>query len=308
MGKHVLHHQRLSQCFQALGCPSCLADESLASLRDRAEGELKRLAELEIRRNRLTESVSKLKRQLEVARAQELALEQRLETWRGRWAIAVAALSLAPDVTVEEAAEVVNQATNLQSRIKEARDGQRRIAAIRQEAAQFASKVRNLCQRVTPDLKADASSGSSSVETAAGELLQRFRVAQETWTTKQALIQQRESELANARNAEQSLTEASLQLAALCQEARCAIVDDLPIPEQRSREVLELRDRPKVLNEQIQQLCAGELLDAFRQAILAFDLDRLPDQLQVLADEISQLDAERGELNQTLGRKQQVLR
>jgi hypothetical protein len=32
-GKHVLHHQRLSQCLQALGCPSCPSDESLTSPR-----------------------------------------------------------------------------------------------------------------------------------------------------------------------------------------------------------------------------------------------------------------------------------
>ena len=39
----------------------------------------------------------------------------------------------------------------------------------------------------------------------------------------------------------------------------------------------------------------------------ALDLDRLPDQVQELAEEISQLDADRGELNQTLGREQQAL-
>ena len=56
------------------------------------------------------------------------------------------------------------------------------------------------------------------------------------------------------------------------------------------------------------QLCAGEPLDAFPPAALALDLDRLPDQLQALADEISQLDADRGELNQALGREQQALK
>ena len=166
----------------------------------------------------------------------------------------------------------------------------------------------NLCQRVAPDLNPDASQGASSIEIAASELLERLRIARETWTAKQALIKQRETELANARNAEQSFNEASLQLTALCQEARCASVDDLPRAEQRSRDVLELRDRLKVLDEQIQQLCAGEPLDAFRQAALALDPDRLPDQLQALANEIAQLDADRGELNQTLGREQQALK
>jgi len=305
-GKHVLHRQRLSQCLQALGCPSCPPDESLTSLRDRAEAELKRLTELKTKRNRLIESDGKLKRQLEAARAQDLIVEQRLETWRGQWA--VAPLSRAPNVTIEEAAEAVNQVTDLQSRIKEARDSQRRIAMLRREAGQFGSDVRSLCQLVASDLNPDASPGSPSIEIAASELLLRFRVAQETWSTKQTLIKQRESELASVRNAEQSLSEASLQLAALCQEAWCALVDDLPRAEQRSRDALELRDRLKVLDEQIQQLCAGEPLDAFRQAALALDLDRLPDQLQALADEISQLDADRGELNQVLGREQQALK
>jgi len=217
-------------------------------------------------------------------------------------------LSLASNVTIEEAAELVNQSTELQSRIKEARDSQRRIAVFRQEAAQFASDLRSLCQRVASDLNPAARSGSPSIEIAASELLQRFRVAQETWTIKQAMIKQRESELANARNAEQSLNEASLQLAALCREAWCALVEALPRAEQRSRDALELRDRLKVLDEQIQQLCAGESLDFFRQAALVLDLDRLPDQLQMLVDKISQLDVDRGELNQILGREQQVLR
>jgi uncharacterized protein YhaN len=307
-GKHVLHRQRLSQCLQALGGSPCPPDESLTSLRDRAEAELKRLAELETRRSRLIESSSKLDRQLEAARAQARAVEQRFETWRAQWAAAVASLSLNPDVTIEEAGEVVNQSADLQSRIKEARDSQVRIAALRHEAAQFASDVRTLCQKVAPDLNPDARPGSPSIEIAAGELLRRFRTAQETQTTRKALITQREAEVASARSAEQLLDEASLQLVALCQEARCTEVDDLPRAEQRSRDAIELRDRLKVLDEQIQELCGGEPLEVFRQAALALDLDRFPDQLQALTAEIAQLDADRGELNQVLGREQQVLK
>ncbi len=232
--KCVLHRQRLTQCLQALGCPPRPPDESLSSLRDRAETELKRFVEIEVKRTGLIESISKLKQQFESARAQGLVVEQHLEAWRGQWALAIKPLSLAPDVSTEEAAKVVDQATELQSRIKEARDRQRRIAALRQEAAQFASEVSSVCRRVAADLNPDNNSTSWSVELAAGELLQRLHTVQETWTAKQALVKQRESELATSRKAEQSFTEASLQLAALCQEAQCAGVDELPGAEQRS--------------------------------------------------------------------------
>jgi uncharacterized protein YhaN len=305
--RDVLHRQRLNQCLQAFGCPSSLSDGSLGSLRDRAEKELKRFAEVAFRRTGLVESVDKLKQQLDAAQAQKHLVEQRLETWRGCWALAVTPLGLTPQVTAEEAVKVVNQATDLQSRIKEARDAQRRIAVHRHEADQFVSNVRSLCERVARDLSVEVTPGSWSAETPAVELLRRFRLAQENYATRQALLKQQDAELADDHSAEQSITDANLQLAALCREARCATVDDLPEAEQRSRAACELRDQLKVLDSQIQPLSAGEPLDDFRQAALELDPDRLPDQLQVLADEISWLHAQRDELNQTLGRERQLL-
>jgi uncharacterized protein YhaN len=143
---------------------------------------------------------------------------------------------------------------------------------------------------------------------AASELLRRFGAANETRTGKDALIKQRDAEVSSARRAEEELEEASLQLAALCQEAQCTEVDDLPKAEQRSRDAQELRNRLKVLDEQIQELCGNESPAGFRHAALALDLDRLPDQLQLLMDEITRLDCERSELNQELGREQQILK
>ena len=63
-----------------------------------------------------------------------------------------------------------------------------------------------------------------------------------------------------------------------------------------------------MLDEQIQELCGHESPEEFRRAALALDLDRLPDRLQHLADEIARLDSRRGELNQALGREQQILK
>ncbi len=159
-----------------------------------------------------------------------------------------------------------------------------------------------------PDLNTDGEEESFLAESAASELLTRLRKAQDAWARKQALLQQRESELTNTRDAAQSFAEAIAQLTALCREARCDEVDHLPGAEQRSREAMEIRGRLKDTDEQIQQLCAGEPLDRFRQQALTVDPDRFPDQLQVLDHEITRLDEQRDELNQILGREQQVLK
>jgi uncharacterized protein YhaN len=78
--------------------------------------------------------------------------------------------------------------------------------------------------------------------------------------------------------------------------------------EERSAQARELHHRLKVLDEQIQELCGHEAPEEFRRAALALDLDRLPDRLRHLTDEIARLDSERGELNRVLGREQQILK
>ena len=94
-------------------------------LRDRAEARLKQLAEIESRRSKLIEAESKLQRQLDAAQAQGLAVEERLDAWRREWAAVVVPLGLDPEVPTEQVLELVDQAAELQTRIKEARDTRR---------------------------------------------------------------------------------------------------------------------------------------------------------------------------------------
>ena len=284
------------------------ADEPLASLRGRAEAALKQLGQVEARRSKLVESKSKLQRQLETAQDQARDLERRLDAWRGQWAAAVAPLGLAAGVTAEHAGEMVGQSVELQARIKEARDLQVRIAGLRRDAEQFGRDVREVCKRVAPELTPADTPGSPSLEMAASELLRRLRLAGEARTARDALVEQREAQVATARDAEEQLEAADRQLVALCREAQCSTVDDLPRAEERSGQARELQHRLKVLDEQIQELRGHESPDEFRRAALALDLDRLPDRLQHLADEIAGLDSRRGELNQVLGREQQILK
>lgn len=292
----------------ALGEVEGPGDESLGSLRGRAEAVLKRLGQVEASRIKLVESRDRLQRQIETARAQAHDLGCRLDGWSTEWARAVAPLSLAAEVTTEHALAIVDQVAELQSRIKEVREIDARIAGLRREVEQFGREVRDVCERVAPELAPGDAPGSPSVESAASELSRRFRIAGEARISRDALVEQREIQVANARDAEQRLEAAERQLADLCREAQCATVDELPRAEERSGQVRELRRRLEVLDEQIQELRGHESLEEFRRAALTLDTDRLPDRLRHLAEEIARLDSERGELNQALGREQQVLK
>lgn len=303
----ITHRRQLVQQLQVLGEPTCSCDEPLAALRDRADARLKQLAAIESRRSKLIEAETKLQRQMDGAQRQGRAVEERLNSWRSEWATLIVPLGFDMEAPAEQVLELVNQASDLQTKLKEARDTQTRMSGLQREAAQFAHDLEEVCRRVAPDLIVDARPGSPSVDMAAAELFRRFRAAEETRARRQSLIQQRDTERANLERLEVLLEESDRQLAALCREANCSEIDELPGVEERSRVARELRDRLKALEEQIQELCGNEEHEAFRQAALTLDPDRLPDQLQALIDEITRLDSHRGELNRLLGREQQIL-
>jgi uncharacterized protein YhaN len=306
--KLTTHRQKLGQNLDELTGKRSGLDEPLTSLRGRAQAELKRLAEIESRRKNLAESIAKRKRQLDSERTRFLALEERQTAWQAQWTTALAPLCQTADVAVEHAREMLDQASELHAKLKEARETQARLAGLRREAAGFSGEVRDLCRQIAPDLTSGVSTGSSSDETTARELLRRFRTADEARVGKEALSRQRDIEVASAQQADREHEEADLQLAALCREARCERVEDLPAAEERSRTAREHRNQLKLLDEQIEELCGNDPPDQFRRTALALDLDRLPDQIQALADEIHRLDQERNELNQALGREQEILK
>ena len=177
--KLTTHRRQLLQPFEALGEPPCPGDELLATARDRADETLKQLTEIEGRRSKLVEAESKLQRQVDAAQAEGRAVQGRLDAWRSEWAAVVAPLGLDAEAPAEQVLDLVNQAADLQARIKEARDTQSRMSGLQREAAQFARDLEDVCRRVAPDLIADTQAGSPSVEAAAAELLRRFRAAQE---------------------------------------------------------------------------------------------------------------------------------
>ena len=178
--KLATHRRKLGQHLDELTGKRSCSDESLASLRDRAQAELKRLAEIETRRKSLAASTSKLKRQLDSERTRLLTLEERQTAWHAQWTTALAPLCQTPDVTVEQMREMLDQASELQTKLKDARETQTRLAGLRREAAGFAGEVRDLCRRIAPDLTSSTITGSPADETIAQELLRRFRTADET--------------------------------------------------------------------------------------------------------------------------------
>src|SRR5262249_42356027 len=111
----------------------------------------------------------------------------------------------------------------------------------------------------------------------------------------------------NVRSAHRQREDAEARLDLLCREAGCTAPEELPAVERTSRAARQLQNRIQELDQQLGRLCGHETIESFREAALAIDVDRLPDQVSALAAEIDRLDAKRAELNQELGHRRSEL-
>ncbi|WP_165229632.1 AAA family ATPase [Aquisphaera insulae] len=287
--------------------PAATTPPLLSLDRDRAEAELKRLAAVESRRDRLVESSRMLGRQLEAERAKAAAIDGQLAAWRDEWAGAVEPLGLKPDATGEEALDLMARAADLLTGLAAAAQTRERIEAHRRELDRFAADVRETCRRASADLAPDDSASHAAIEAAAHELLRRLREAEEVEAERKAVLKQLAAEHDRLRDAEHASADATRRIESLCREARCRDVAELPEIERRSARAARLREEIRDRDEQIEALRGSETPDAFREAALALDVDRLPERLRELDDRITTLEADRDGWNQILGRQRQIL-
>lgn len=303
------HRQSLAEALANVGNPIDLSDptHTLASLRDRAEAELERIASVERRRSDLTASMIQLRQQIRTAHRQAQELRGRQESWNRRWITALGSITGGSSWTVDQAVEFLQKSTELQSQIREARAIHLKIAECQRSAANLEAEVWSLCQRLVPDLVRSDFLTPESAELAVQELLRRVHAAREIQIERDNLLRQRETEVATQTKAMLALEETKGRLAALCQEARCDSVDELPRVEEASHRARDLRLRLEELEERLCELRGSEPEDVFRHEALALDLDQIPETLARWTEEIARFDRLRSELNQKLGRERQIL-
>ena len=175
--KLATHCRNIGQHLDELTGQRSCSDESLASLRYRAQAELKRLAEIETRSGRASPSQhSKLKRQLDAERTRLLAMEERRDRLARQWTAAWLRFARPRTSPVEQVVRCSTRPSELQSKIKEAREdpGTARGAAARGRRVRLRGARSVPAARARPDIQA-RSLARLPTRTTATELLRRFR-------------------------------------------------------------------------------------------------------------------------------------
>jgi uncharacterized protein YhaN len=301
------HRRLLHRALADLGEPRAVDndDEPLASLIERADETVDAARKRASDRKRLTED-------LENSVHDQTALEQTAdsskaewERWQTSWAAAMTPINLPPDALPAQANAVLDRTARLFERLDQARAHRRKLVDGEREAAQFDADVRTLAARVAPDLV--PTDGTFEPDRAASELAARLIRARADRQKRDSLTEQRTRQEQAARTARDTIARARGTLDALCQEAGCRSVDELPAVEERSARRLKLEQDRDDLNHQLQKLAGKTPLDAFLDEAARVDPDALPLTIAHLEENLTALEEERGRLDQSIGSEETVL-
>jgi uncharacterized protein YhaN len=233
--------------------------------------------------------------ELEASRSRLKLLEEDLRHWQRQWEQAVKPLGLGAGTRPVEANAVMEELKSFFDRLREAEVLQQRIEGIDRDAEAFRADVAALADAVAQDL------AGRPAEEAAGELQRRLTAGREAQSKRQALQKQSEQEQARLRKADGAVAEIESLLTAMCVEAGCRSVDELPEAERRSSSRRQLEAQLGQEEARLVQLGGGSTLDDFIKEAAAVDPDGIPGDIVRLKEEIARLTAEKSELDQRIG-------
>jgi len=303
------HHeamQRHQQCHQDLSLAFAEVSDNppvLTALSDLvAQGEIL-CCELESARVTLKEcdrSIASYQDQLAEAEAEREEATAAVTAWQADWDLAMTPLGLANDATPGEAQAVVAVIGELFVKLKEAGEKRERIAAIEEDAANFADRTQELTGEIAPDLV------ELPPEQATSKLHARWLENQRALERKQDLNKQEAAAAKRLESATQSIALAAAKIEALLQLAGCEQVESLPEIEQQA----ERRDRYEAeiahQEERIVELAAGVGLEAFIEAALAEQGDEIPTMQAHLESELAQVSTDLAAAIEAIGAEKEI--
>jgi len=204
-------------------------DGRLEGLRDRARGIIGDVAEAKSLHDKADAAVRELsERKIEADEAAD-KLKSRIDEWTAAWRAVLAQAGLPPDQTIETASatlDVINEIDGIKSRIGELTY---RIETMGHERNAFGDAVAEITG-ILPRVPTAA-----ATETCRW-LEERLRAARSAETERKNLTGQLEIQATNGNRAQDKLRRSRAALDALCGQAGCANVDELPEIERQSME------------------------------------------------------------------------
>ena len=289
-----IHRKRLIRHLEANEVKLDQARDSLAVLIKKARSFIGSEEELLRKREQLLRDLRKLENELKSAESRLESSEKDLSGWQVQWEQAVKPMGLKGDAGPEEVNLVMDELKNLFEKIREAEIIKKRINGIDRDREEFINRLKSLAEVVAHDL------ANRPATEAALELHHRLKQSREARTKKETLEKQMEHEHKQLNRAVKDIAELESRLKAMCEEAACGDIDDLPEAEQRSGKRREISSRLESADGHLRGLSGGATVEDFIQDALEVDPDSIAGEIQTLEETVEGLNGEKEQLIKTI--------
>jgi len=257
---------------------------------------------VETLRKELKKTLSSLIPDQDRARLDEAEASENLRAWETQWSEALARVALEGAVTPTAANAILERIQELFDKIKELEKLRKRIKGIERDNADFVTRTSDLVGRLMPDL-----AGVPAAE-AAAVLNVRLTEGRRKAVTREQLKKQLKDEQEQLKKAERVIEERTRELSEMCRQARAETPEQLEEIEKRSQEAAALDEEIRQLERQLLPHSGGGSVDDLVREAEGVDADALPSEIQELAQKISELEKEQGDIGETIGNEKNELK
>jgi uncharacterized protein YhaN len=213
----------------------------------------------------------------------------------------VTSLGLSQTATAGEANAVLDRIEDLFKKVDKIAGLNGRIGGIQRDAADLERDVLELCRAIAPDLS------RFPVEQAVPELSLRLQKANKD-AAALAQLQEQEKERETAiQQARATIERSEAQLRELCREAGCSRFEELEEIEERSARAQAARKEVEALERQLLGHGAGATLEELTGDAGEIDADSLPARIEELSERVEELEKERSDLLERIGKEKNLL-
>lgn len=225
-----------------------------------------------------------------------------IESWSAAWDPAVAAVGLAASTSPEEITAFLDRLDQFFAHYEQIANFKRRISGIDRDADKFKNDVFELAKQLMPDAQLD------SAERTANELYARLKKAKEVFARRK-LVAEQQTELQEAiavrKAALSNLADKKQRMMLEAQvQSETDLIEAARKSEQRRR-VNELLDN---YNRQLIRIAPDCSLESLLKECAEKSLETLNKEIPELTENVQQLQAERDQIQVTIGSELQIIK
>lgn len=243
--------------------------------------------------------VARLRAETEQIAAELSAAKGRWDQWQSAWRDVIDTTGAPSDATPEEVRQMVAQIDDILEKQRERDQHQQRIDGIRRDSEAFAHDVASLVADTTR-VVADAELSEMSPHQAIERLNQRLLQFQTAARERKTLLEQRDENERQLRQAEDRILRFETILRELCREVGCEGPSELPEIERRSAERRRIETELRQTESQLERLAAGRPIDQLVADASRCDGEQLSAEIEQLRLDSQALD------EQLLGMREQL--